>query len=145
MVFPYTPPTVTRFPVKGIVTLCGSNRFSKTFDYIAQELNVNMWIALRPSFYNDAQLYHNKPEIKKRLDIIHMSKIEIGELIIVINTDALNIIPYIGESTRNEISYAREIGRKVVWLSCTKEMLDNGIFQLEDMTYKEFNERYNIK
>lgn len=145
MVFPYTPPTVTRFPVKGIVTLCGSNRFSKTFDYIAQELNVNMWIALRPSFYNDAQLYYNKPEIKKRLDIIHMSKIEIGELIIVINTDALNIIPYIGESTRNEISYAREIGRKVVWLSCTKEMLDNDIFQLEDMTYKEFNERYNTK
>lgn len=45
------------------------------------------------------------------LDCMHKQKIDMSDEIIVINIDG-----YIGESTRNEINYAKEKGKKVKYL-----------------------------
>lgn len=140
-------PTVMGYPVKGIVTLCGSHRFSNTFDYIAQELGIHYWVVLRPAFWKDAHTLDN-PNSKVALDIVHLAKISISESIIVINKhfptpDIDNEYTYIGQSTKREIEYARENYRKIIWLEVTPEMIDNGTFQFNDLTYKEWQATYN--
>ena len=137
MVFPYTPPTVTRFPVKGIVTLCGSVKFRTKFDEISAELCWNRWIALSLQIWgtepNTGYIDDDNPK-KALLEEMHRQKIAIAEAIIVINVGG-----YYGKSTTKEIEYSRQIGRRVIWL----EWKPDSMYQLKDWSYREFNEKYN--
>ena len=131
-------PTLTRYPVKGIVTLCGSHRFKDTFERVAQELGMKYWIVLRPAFYVDAHTYiDNSP--KTALDIVHLAKINLSEAIIVINNDypPIHNPSYIGQSTKREIEYARNNYKRVFWLVPSKEWLPN------EKTFADFNQMYN--
>lgn len=137
-------PTITQYPVKGIVTLCGSHRFKDTFERVAQELGIKYWIVLRPAFYIDAHSYpDNSP--KSALDTVHLAKIDISEAIIVINQDYLDDIDsfndttYIGQSTKREIEYARQNNRRVFWLAKCSESLSG------EKTLNEFNKMYNSR
>jgi len=51
------------------------------------------------------------PEVVKRLDELHLRKIDLADWVFVLNVDG-----YIGESTRNEIEYARKQGKSVQFL-----------------------------
>lgn len=59
-------------------------------------------------------------EIKVRLDALHKEKIKLADEILV-----LNVGSYIGDSTRSEIAFAKELGKGVRYLEKVKdEVLD---------------------
>ena len=52
-----------------------------------------------------------KPSTKEMLDDMHLRKIDLADEIFVINVGG-----YIGESTRREIEYAEDTGKKINYL-----------------------------
>ena len=52
-----------------------------------------------------------KPDTKEMLDDMHLRKIDLADEIFVINVGG-----YIGESTRREIEYAEDTGKKINYL-----------------------------
>ncbi len=94
-----------------IVCLCGSTRFAATFNKVAEQFTLAGWIVVRPevvtySTATDPQIHD--PKVKARLDELHLRKIDLADLVYV-----LNIGSYIGPSTRNEITYANSISKPV--------------------------------
>ena len=94
--------------MQGIITLCGSTRFYRLFDYASYWLTLNDWIVLSIGCHSHADIdYEVKTDIEKRkpaLDVLHKEKIQISRAIFVIDKNN-----YIGDSTRSEIAYAREL------------------------------------
>lgn len=92
-----------------IITLCGSTRFEKEFHYWNEYLSVNhghtiISLSVFPSQKETREWY--TPEIKQKLDLIHLAKIEISDAIFVITRAALDE-RYIGESATKEITWAK--------------------------------------
>ena len=95
------------------------------------ELTFAGWVVL-----NVGSFHHSDPKnatriesYKDRLDALHKEKIALSQAIVVINVDG-----YIGESTRNEISYARALGKKVYWLDPDEQIRvkrDRSVKELE--------------
>lgn len=93
------------------VTICGSMRFAKEMRKIAWDLETihNM---------NVLQCVYDPPgaavsqELLKRLAEAHYRKIDLSDAIYVVNIDG-----YIGESVRQEIAYARQKGKEVIFHS----------------------------
>jgi hypothetical protein len=101
-----------------IVCLCGSTRFSAAFREanLRETLAGRIVLTIGCDMRSDVELFSDKSEwelreIKDDLDILHLQKIRLADEILV-----LNVGGYVGESTRREIEYAREIGKKVRWL-----------------------------
>ena len=76
-----------------VITLCGSTRFKEQFFEV----------------HGDEEVW--KPGTKEMLDDMHKRKIDMADEIFVINVGG-----YIGESTRSEITYAINTGKKVNYL-----------------------------
>ena len=92
-----------------VITICGSMRFSKEMMKIAEELELKDGYAVIQCVYNvDGQKYEGINA--SILDKIHRKKIDISEAIYVVNIDG-----YIGNSTRNEIEYAKNNGKEVIY------------------------------
>ena len=49
--------------------------------------------------------------VKEIVDAVHFRKIDISDEVLILNIDG-----YIGESTRNELNYARRTGKKISYL-----------------------------
>lgn len=100
--------------MKGIVTLCGSHCFKDIFEEVAQILGMSGWVVLRPAFAVNAHEYalptDGKKGLKQRFDDLHMEKIGMSQAIIVINHEN-----YIGDSTRREIDYAKQLKKQIYW------------------------------
>lgn len=95
-----------------IVCLCGSLRFKKEFGAKELELVLDDCIVLTPCcMYVDAQRTDSFIEHKIQFDYIHFKKIDLCDEVFVLNVDG-----YIGESTTNEINYAKSIGKKIYYL-----------------------------
>ena len=92
------------------VCLCGSTRFKDKFIEIARDLTLKGCIVTMPMVF-----VHNGDEVteteKKFLDEVHKAKISDADIIYVINVDG-----YIGNSTRSEINWAAELGKKIEYL-----------------------------
>lgn len=92
-----------------VITICGSMRFSKEMMKIAEELELKDGYAVIQCVYNvDGQKYEGIDA--SILDKIHRKKIDISDAIYVVNIDG-----YIGNSTRNEIEYAKNNGKEVIY------------------------------
>ena len=92
-----------------VITICGSMRFSKEMMKIAEELELKDRYAVIQCVYNvDGQKYEGIDA--SILDKIHRKKIDISDAIYVVNIDG-----YIGNSTRNEIEYAKNNGKEVIY------------------------------
>ena len=93
-----------------VTTICGSMRFMSQMLEQASSLSMAGHIVLMPFcvFEGAAQ---QSSESKKMLDAMHFAKISMSTGIFVVNPGG-----YIGESTRREIEYARETGKKVEFL-----------------------------
>jgi hypothetical protein len=92
-----------------IVCLCGSTRFQDTFIQANTDETSKGNIVLTVGSYVH---YTPVPEsIKEALDKLHLRKIDLADEILV-----LNVGGYIGESTRNEINYAKEQYKPVRYL-----------------------------
>ena len=93
-----------------IITICGSTKFKNEMLNIAKEITLNGNIVLMPFVFA-----HCGDEItdeqKILLDRLHFEKIKMADAIYVVNVNN-----YIGESTKREIEYARNLGKIIIYL-----------------------------
>jgi len=93
-----------------VITICGSMRYSKEMMKISEELELKQGYAVIQCVYNVDGLKYEGIDASV-LDKIHRKKIDISNAIYVVNVDG-----YIGSSTKNEIEYAAETGKEVMYL-----------------------------
>lgn len=98
-----------------IITLCGSSKFKEEFYEVQKKLTLEGNIVFSLGFYSQAEsnfwegLDENEiTEIKDMLSDMHHAKIDLSDSIFVINVDG-----YIGDSTIEEIEYAKRKGKMV--------------------------------
>lgn len=87
-----------------IITLCGSTRFKDAFMREQKRLTLEGNIVLSVGLFGhsgDVEAWMNDGETKNMLDDMHKRKIDMADGIFVINESG-----YIGDSTRDEITYA---------------------------------------
>ena len=99
-----------------VVTLCGSTRFKDAFLQAQKRLTLEGNIVISVGLFGhsgDNEVWTEGT--KEMLDDMHLRKIDrkidMADEIYVINVDG-----YIGSSTRNEIEYAKRIGKTVLYL-----------------------------
>lgn len=93
-----------------VVTLCGSVKFYDKMQEINEKLaleNKYVVIGLTPRVTNRTFTEHDKELLRE----LHRAKIDLSDAIFVVNVDR-----YIGESTRGEIEYAKQIGKEIMYL-----------------------------
>lgn len=102
-----------------VITLCGSTRFKNEFMEAQKRLTLEGNIVISVVLFGhsgDEEVWDGMDEgtlskTKKMLDDMHKRKIDMADEIFVINVGG-----YIGDSTRSEIDYAIEHGKKVRYL-----------------------------
>jgi len=97
-----------------IVCLCGSTRFMDAFFEAGWQETLAGKIVLSVGVCKHAEHHGAEalgPEVVKRLDELHLRKIDLADEVLV-----LNVGGYIGESTARELAYAREHGKTVRFL-----------------------------
>ncbi len=95
-----------------IITLCGSTRFRDEFREIERKLTLDGYIVLPPAFYGKSEGLEYSGEMEKKLWDLHIDKINISDGIFVIDVGG-----YIGDSTREEIDYAKGAGKFIKYYS----------------------------
>lgn len=92
-----------------IITLCGSMRFKNKMIEIAAKLELEGNIVIQCIYFPQNKILSNfELELLSKL---HYKKIEISDAIYIVNVDG-----YIGESTKNEIEYARSLNKEILSL-----------------------------
>lgn len=101
----------TSLGIDDVVVLCGSMRFADAMTEVAIEESVAGAVVLKPdcNMKTAHPLWADPVEaeaLKVRLDELHRQKIRLADRVIVVGD-------YIGDSTRGEIAYARQLGKPV--------------------------------
>ena len=97
-----------------IVCLCGSTRFMNAFfdagwiETLAGKIVLSVGVCKHAEHHGGETL---GPEVVCLLDELHLRKIDLADEVLI-----LNVGGYIGESTRNELNYAREKGKRIRFL-----------------------------
>lgn len=102
---------VDKYPV---ITLCGSTRFKDEFMKEQARLTLEGNIVISVGAFGHADDEYSAridEDCKMMLDDMHKRKIDMADAIYVINKDK-----YIGSSTKSEIEYAKEKGKKIVYM-----------------------------
>lgn len=101
-----------------VVCLCGSTRFYDAFQEANYAETMAGRIVLSVGFYPHSKAEHGHGEgvghdsaEKVALDELHNRKIDLADEVLV-----LNVGGYVGSSTRSEIAYAVEHGKRLRWL-----------------------------
>lgn len=100
--------------IKGfkVITLCGSTKFKDEFLKVQKDLTLKGNIVISVGLFGhsgDDEVWAEGTKIM--LDNMHKRKIDLADEIFVINVDR-----YIGSSTKGEIEYAINTGKKVNYL-----------------------------
>ncbi|MEU7157329.1 hypothetical protein [Streptomyces chrestomyceticus] len=97
-----------RLGIPPVVVLCGSTRFWERMADAAWSETLRGRIVVRPDvdMKRPRQGYADAVAVKTDLDALHRAKIRLADEVLVVGD-------YIGDSTRAEIAYARELGRPV--------------------------------
>lgn len=90
-----------------VITICGSLKFQKEMMVVAEELALEGYCVLTPIYPISGTLKRTDEQLEK-LKEEHFKKIELSDLIYVINKDN-----YIGESTKLEIEYAKKLEKEI--------------------------------
>ena len=98
-----------------IITLCGSIKFKDEFMKVQEKLTLDGNIVLTPNFFNSIKKENIDEKTKKMLYEMHKQKIDMSDEVYVINVGG-----YIGESTKSEIEYAKEKGKRISYLENVK-------------------------
>lgn len=99
----------------GIICLCGSTKFYKLFDQMNYWLTINDYIVLSIGCHSQSDYSLGIEEImshKIMLDHLHKEKIAMADAILVLDKNA-----YVGDSTRSEIEYAKQLGKHILYYS----------------------------
>lgn len=93
-----------RLSIPRIVVICGSMRFEADMQAEARAVSVAGKIVVMP--HVNTKLWHSDAvaKVKPALDDLHRAKIRLADEVLVVG-------PYIGDSTRAEIAYARQMGK----------------------------------
>ena len=102
-----------------VMTLCESTRFKEEFMMAQKRLTLKGHIVISVGLFGhsgDEEVWDGMDEgtlskTKEMLDDMHKRKIDMADEIFVINVGG-----YIGDSTRSEIDYAIEHGKKIRYL-----------------------------
>ena len=94
-----------------VITLCGSIKFKEEFFKMQEKLTLSENIVLTPNFFQNIKKEEINEQTKKMLDGMHRQKIDMSDAIFVINVNG-----YIGESTKNEIEYAKSKNKEILYL-----------------------------
>ena len=110
-----------KFPA--IICLCGSTRFTDIMLVHQWELTkkgfvVLSWCALPDWYFKGKDKAHigDQEGVKEIVDEVHLRKIDLADQVLILNVDG-----YIGESTRNELEYAKKAGKNIRFLEQEKE------------------------
>lgn len=99
-------------PRPHIIVICGSTRFRREQEDANARLSLQGFIVVASSVWKDTQGGPDCTEDQKAgLDRLHFNKIEMADEVYVVNRGG-----YIGDSTRNEIAYARTLGKPIEFL-----------------------------
>jgi hypothetical protein len=98
------------------VCLCGSTRFKEAYEKAMAEETLAGKIVLTVGLFGHREGLDMEGEVKKRLDELHLRKIDEADEILVINVGG-----YVGESTKREIEYAFVRGKKIRYLEDPKK------------------------
>jgi hypothetical protein len=100
-----------RLGIHDVVVLCGSMRFAAEMAEVAIAESVAGALVLKPDC--NMKIAHplwadpvEAEALKERLDDQHRQKIRLADRVVVVGD-------YIGDSTRAEIAYARQLGKPV--------------------------------
>ena len=106
-----------------IICLCGSTRFTelmliKQWELTKQGNVVLSWCALPNSYFRGEDKAHigDQEGVKEIVDEVHLRKIDLADEVLILNVDG-----YIGESTQNELNYARKKEKIIRFLEPKKE------------------------
>ena len=102
-----------------VITLCGSTRFKDEFMKAQRDLTLKGNIVISVGLFGhagDAEVWESMDEgtytkTKLMLDDMHKRKIDMADEIFVINVGG-----YIGESTKSEIEYAKDLNKSINYL-----------------------------
>ena len=95
-----------------VITLCGSTRFKEQFIEMQKKLTLEGNIVISVGAFGhcgDNEVWTDGK--KAMLDRMHLAKIDLADEIFVINVGN-----YIGDSTHNEIEFAKSKGKRVRFL-----------------------------
>jgi hypothetical protein len=96
-----------------IVCLCGSTKFKQQFIEANFRETMAGKIVLSVGFFSHADeiIYTPTDEEKNMVDELHKRKIDLADEVLILNVNG-----YIGESTKNEIEYAKQLGKCIRFL-----------------------------
>ena len=89
--------------------LIGSTRFKDAFMFFEKELNLAGHIVYSCNCWDKYDYDPRLTELKPVLDEVHLKKIMASDAVVVIDLGS-----YIGDSTKNEIAFAKSHGKPVV-------------------------------
>lgn len=105
-------------PEPVIVCLCGSTKFGEAFRLaqLQETLAGKIVLTIGCNMKSDTDLFGDiaepdKESIKKMLDELHLRKIDLADEVLFLNVNG-----YIGESTLNELKYAKSNGKRIRFL-----------------------------
>jgi hypothetical protein len=126
-----------------IVCLCGSTRFKAEYEGVSRDETLKGYIVLSVGMFGHQEGIDMGGPVKTMLDELHLRKVEMADEVLVINpvvivcfqcgkpsrlftelsqeTECCRSVmwvrrPYIGDSTRREIEYARSLGKPIRYL-----------------------------
>lgn len=92
------------------ICLCGSTKFKDKFIEVAKDFTLKGYIVTMPMIFE-----HSGDEIsldlKHELDELHRAKIADADIVYIINVGG-----YIGNSTANEIAWAKRLEKEILYL-----------------------------
>jgi len=109
-----------------IICFCGSSRFVNEMAVLMWEFekagNICLGLHLMPNEYGKhrgyGENYSHLAELEGvnvQMDELHKRKIDIADKVFIVNVGG-----YIGDSTRSEIEYAKNLGKPVMYLETYK-------------------------
>ena len=93
------------------ITIVGSLKFKDLIIKTYNSLSLNGHIVYLPVLYDKSESYNFSDNTLKKLKELHKKKIEESDAIFVINKCG-----YVGESTKEEIDYAKQLGKEINYM-----------------------------
>ena len=92
-----------------IITICGSLKYKEEMMTIAEKMALEGYCVLTP-VYPVLENYERTDEQLENLKASHFKRIELSDAILVVN-----INNYIGNSTKLELEYAKNLGKEILY------------------------------
>src|SRR5690349_9487362 len=88
-----------------VICLCGSTKFRSEFLSATRAFTIAGHVVVMPGVFGDSDGGFLDAETKRKLDELHLKKIDMADVVYVINPNG-----HIGEATKRHIEYAESLG-----------------------------------